>query len=48
VFTFSHGQGNQPSALKSWFYRGDNVGVAFSTGKPAESWRATDGVTTGN
>jgi hypothetical protein len=29
VFTFSEAQGNQPSALKSWFYPGDNFGVEF-------------------
>jgi hypothetical protein len=29
LFTFSQPQGNQPSALKSWFYRGDNFGVEF-------------------
>jgi hypothetical protein len=29
LFTFSKPQGNQPSALKSWFYRGDNFGVEF-------------------
>lgn len=30
VFTFSERRGNQPSALKSWFYPGDNYGVEFS------------------
>jgi hypothetical protein len=30
LFTFSQPQGNQPSALKSWFYRGDNFGVEFA------------------
>jgi hypothetical protein len=30
VFTFSERQGSQPTALKSWFYPGDNFGVEFS------------------
>ena len=29
-FTVSESQGNQPRALKSWFYRGDNFGVEFA------------------
>ncbi len=29
LFTFSHSKGNQPNALKSWFFRGDNFGVEF-------------------
>ena len=28
-FTFSHRQGGQPQALKTWFYRGDNFGIEF-------------------
>jgi hypothetical protein len=29
LFTVSQSQGNQPNALKSWFYKGDNFGVEF-------------------
>lgn len=28
-FTFAHRRGNQPQALKTWFYRGDNFGIEF-------------------
>jgi hypothetical protein len=31
LFTVSQSQGNQPAALKYWFYPGDNSGVEFST-----------------
>jgi hypothetical protein len=30
LFTVSQSQGNQPAALKYWFYPGDNSGLEFS------------------
>jgi hypothetical protein len=30
LFTVSQAQGNQPAALKYWFYPGDNSGLEFS------------------
>jgi hypothetical protein len=35
LFTVSQSQGNQPAALKYWFYPGDNSGVEFSAKKLA-------------
>jgi hypothetical protein len=33
LFTVSQSQGNQPAALKYWFYPGDNSGLEFSAKK---------------
>jgi hypothetical protein len=35
LFTVSQSQGNQPAALKYWFYPGDNFGLEFSAKKLA-------------
>jgi hypothetical protein len=35
VFTISEAHGNQPATLQSWFYPGDNFGVAFPAAKRA-------------
>jgi hypothetical protein len=39
VFTVSQPQGNQPAALKTWFYPGDREGIDFSASKPANENR---------
>lgn len=33
LFTFSKSQSDRPESLKSWFYRGDSVGVEFPVEK---------------
>ena len=38
LFTVSQSQGNQPAALKYWFYQGDNSGLEFSA-KKLEAWQ---------
>jgi hypothetical protein len=36
VVTFDEGAGNSPEAIHSWFYPGDNYGVAFAYHKPKQ------------